>query len=80
MLIPSAVPLVSELDKAIMKTIEDAVTRAKEVAIKRAVADYEAELREAVGRSAIRLSDYYQIETGMKSMVITIFKDRKSAE
>lgn len=76
----TVIPEVSELDKAIVKMIEDAIAKAKEASIKRAVAEYEAELREAVGRTALRLSDYYQIETGMKSTVITIFKDRKSAE
>jgi hypothetical protein len=62
----------TELERAIHKAVEGEVDKIKEAGIKQAVEIFETNLRQAIGRVAISLANYYYVERTGSELVIRV--------
>jgi hypothetical protein len=62
--------------RGVHNMIESAVLNQREIVMKKAVEEFEAALRDAIGRVAINVTNYYSVEMNGSNLVITVRLDQ----
>lgn len=62
----------TSMSTAIIAAVHSEAERLRETAIQVAVANYEKELREALGKTAMGIASYYDVEKVGQRLIITV--------
>ena len=63
------------MERVFLAALDAAVSEAREKRIAQSVADFERDLRETIGRTALRISDYYSVRTERNNIVISVRRE-----